>query len=128
VFSPWIIKGVVMKIEVIKARLNGKDLEPGEVIDIDDQLALRWIQKGHAKFPKEKTTGLGSENDFVKMSKKKLLSLAKEMNVDIPDPKNAKKEDIIALIEISKAIEDGNDEATGEEHEKSGQDKEKAQA
>jgi len=117
-----------MKIEVIKARLDGKDLEPGEVVDVDDQLALRWVQKGHAKFPKEKTTAQGQENDLVKMSKKRLLSLAKEKNVDIPDPKNAKKEDIIALIEISKAIEAGNDEATGEDNEKSGQDKEKAQA
>ena len=117
-----------MKIEIIKARLDGKDLEPGEVVDVDDKLALRWIQKGHAKFPKEKITAQGQENDLVKMSKKRLLSLAKEKNVDIPDPKNAKKEDIIALIEISKAIEAGNDEATGEDNEKSGQDKEKAQA
>jgi hypothetical protein len=117
-----------MKIEVIKARLDGKDLEPGEVIDIDDQLTLRWVQKEHAKFPKEKTTRPGQENDLVKMSKKKLLSLAKEMNVDIPDPKSAKKEDIIALIEISKVIGAGTDESTGEDNEKSGQDKEKAQA
>jgi hypothetical protein len=117
-----------MKIEIIKARLYGKNLESGEVYDIEDKLALRWVQKGHAKFPKEKIPAQGQENDLVKMSKKRLLSLAKEKNVDIPDQKNAKKEDIIALIEISKAIDTGNDEAAGEDNEKSGQDKEKAQA
>ena len=121
-----------MKIQIIKARLNGKDLTPGEVIEIDDKLALRWIKKGNARFPEVKVSDSGSEDDDLsKMSKKKLLSLAKEMSVEIPDPKNASKKDIIALIEKSRKVETSENETNGEgdeADEKAEKDKEEDQA
>ena len=102
-----------MKVQIIKARLNGKDLQSGEVYDIEDKLALRWIEKGNARFPGVKVSDSGSEGDELsKLSKKKLLSLAKEMTVDIP--KNANKEDIIALIEKSTKVETSENETSGE--------------
>ena len=48
------------------------------------------------------------------MSKKKLLSLVKEMEVDMPDLKNASKEEIIRLIEVSKRGETDEDNSSGE--------------
>ena len=104
-----------MKVQIINARLNGKDLESGEVYDIEDKLALRWIEKGHAQVPKAKVSDSGSEgDDLSRMSKKKLLSLAKEMGMDMADLKNASKEEIIRLIEISKRGETDEDNSSRE--------------
>ena len=121
-----------MKVQIINARLNGKDLESGEVYDIEDKLALRWIEKGNARFPEVKVSDSGSEDDDLsKMSKKKLLSLAKEMGMDMSDLKNASKEEIVTLIEVSKKGETDEDKSNGEgdeADEKEEEDKEEDQA
>lgn len=39
-----------MKVEVIKpARLNGENIEVGEVVELDSQLAKNWVRLGFAK-------------------------------------------------------------------------------
>jgi len=39
-----------MQVQVIKpARLNGRDVEPGEIVKLDNALAGAWLSRGLAK-------------------------------------------------------------------------------
>ena len=99
-----------MKVELIrKARLNGKDIKPGDTVDIDNKLALAWINRNIARIPVP-----GQARDiFSKMSRKELLKLAEEKGIKISKLKKAKKNDIIAVL---KEHENSSDEGGGEDH------------
>lgn len=56
----------MVKVEVLKsARLNGRDVPVGEVVEIEDSLLSYWITKGIAKLPKAEgqiTQSLGNSD------------------------------------------------------------------
>ena len=99
-----------MKVELIrKARLDGKDIKPGDMVDIDNKLALAWIDKNIARMHVP-----GQARDvFSKMSRKELLKFAEEKGIEISKLKKAKKDDIIALL---KECENSPNEEGGEDH------------
>ena len=107
-----------MKVELIKkARLDGKDIKPGDTVDIDNKLALAWIDGNIARMHVP-----GRVRDvFSKMSRKELLKLAEEKGIEVSQLKKAKKDDIIALL---KECENSLNEKRGEDHDEGTEEEE----
>ncbi|MBO8183768.1 MAG: hypothetical protein H0Z28_13430 [Archaeoglobus sp.] len=64
-----------MKVQVIRpARLNGVDIEPGKIVDLDNQLANNWIRlgfgkpigKGKAAEPNDSEKATGEDTEWPK--------------------------------------------------------------
>ena len=97
-----------MKVKVIKpARLNGKGLVPGEIVELDNDLAAAWLAKGLAKAnsgpgrpPKAKTTESRQDLGPAQMSKNKLVAMGKELGIDPKEFKGLSKEEIEHLTQI----------------------------
>ena len=99
-----------MKVKIIKkARLDGKDIKPGDTVDIDKKLALVWIDRNIARI----SVSGKIQDIFSKMGRKELIRLAEEKGIKMPRLKKAKKNDIIAVL---KEHENSSDEGGGENH------------
>ncbi len=107
-----------MKVKVIKpARLNGKGLAPGEIVELDNSLAATWLAKGLAKAnsglgrpPKAKTTESRQDPGSAQMSKNKLVAMGKELGIDPKEFKGLNKEEIASKIEEVMEKNDEEDE------------------
>ena len=124
------------KMIVLKnARLEGRDVVPGEEIDLPDTLIKYWQKKGLAKAvskkpdtktkrnsgkgagPVEKTDNKDDGNpiDYLKkLNHKKLLALALKRGLDVPG--NPSKKELVSMIE-----EKLNDEKSETEKDGSGE-------
>jgi hypothetical protein len=118
----------MQQIEVIKtSRLNGKDVMPGEIVEIEDSLFSAWVKAGRARAVRK---GPGrppkvQENkpiDISTMSKKKLLALAEAGGVEIEDPKKITLDELRDLI-IAKGEENDAGEGKTEARDESGNEK-----
>jgi len=107
-----------MKVELVKkARLDGKDIKPGDTVDIDNKLALVWIDRNIARIfvPGQ------AQDIFSKMSRKELLKLAEEKGIALFGLKKAKKNEIIDLL---KECENLPDEEGGKDHDEGTEEEE----
>jgi len=112
-----------MKLEVVKpSRLNGRDVPPGEEVDLEDRLAEAWLRDKRARVPGSEKKGPGRparetkqpelvpETDMEKLSRKKLLALAEEAGLDPDECKGMSREDLILSIQVEQESGDGKDE------------------
>ena len=124
-----------MKVKVIKpARLNGKGLAPGEIVELDNALAAAWLARGLAKAnsgpgrpPKAKTTERRQDQGPAQMSKNKLVAMGKELGIDPKEFKGLSKEEIAAKIEEVKGKDDEEDESGEGQKESEGSQNTKTQ-
>jgi len=111
-----------MKLEVVEpSRLNGRDVQPGEVVDLEDRLAEAWLRDKRARVPGSEKKGPGRpakepkqpelvpETDMEKLSRKKLLSLAQEAGLDPDECKGMSREDLILSIQVEQEAGGGKD-------------------
>jgi len=120
-----------MKLEVVEpSRLNGRDIPPGEVVDLEDRLAEAWLRDKRARVPGSDKKGPGRpakepkqpdlvpETDMEKLSRKKLLALAEEVGLDPEECKGMSREDLILGIQVEKESGDAGDKDTEKDLEK----------
>ena len=107
----------MVKIEVkIQSRLDGADVLPGEVVELENGLAAAWIKAGRARAAGEPGKPPdGEETDLKKLSIKKLTALAEDLGIPPPESKIS-KQDLIELIEEQNELPE-DDAGEGEEGE-----------
>jgi len=80
-----------MKVTILNATAyRGKQLSPGEVVEVREKTANRWIQFRIAK-------GSSEEKPLSRMNKEELLQAAEKQGLSIPA--GATNKEILALIE-----------------------------
>ena len=84
----------MVKIEVVRqSRLNGVDVQPGAVVELEPSLASAWMKAGRARAARADGTPEAEKTDLKKLSIKKLKILAEEKGVELPDT-NISKQDL----------------------------------
>lgn len=115
---------MTMVVVTKPSRLNGADVMPGEIVEIDDALARAWFLARRARKAgsvrrdpekPQKKEKPPEEVDPSKMSKKKLLKIAIEKKLEVPDPNKITKKELIDLLIEPKEKEPKADEGTGKE-------------
>ena len=116
-----------MQVEVtVRSRLEGRDVEPGEVVEIPDKLAERWFLDGRAR----RIRGPGrpaqagvriqsldaiSGEELGELTRKNLLELARANGIEVP--KKANKQELVERLLEAKEDEEGQAETAEAEAE-----------
>ncbi len=113
-----------MQVEIIKrSRLNGRDVEAGEVVELNAALAVDWFRAGRArkmslpaKPPKVeiqlKALDVYSPEELGKLTVKNLHQLARLNGIEVS--KKADKQDLIDLL-IERQEDEGSEKEAGGE-------------
>ena len=94
----------MQKVEMLVITHYYKPIKPGDIIDVPDEIALRWELLGIAKRLNSDVTENNNDFELENMKIKELIQICKERNIKIDKEKfhelsaDAKKQYLINLI------------------------------